>query len=381
MSAPRIVFLTRSLDVGGSERQLAELAVGLHRSGWHVSVVSFYRGGVFEDRLREAGVPVICLDKGGRWDVLRFGWRLVRAIRRARPDIVHGNLGAPNVLLSLLRPAWPGVRVVWGVSASHAALRDDDWLVAVEARLGDLLARFADLIVCNSEAGRAHHLGRGYPADRTIVVPNGINTDEFRPDAAARSALRAEWGIADDEKLIGMVARLDPIKDHANFLRAAAIVLAAESRVRFVSIGGGAADYRDHLKALAQELGLQERMTWAGERDDMPRVYNALDVAVSSSASEGLPNAVAEAMATQLACAATAVGDTAALIGPAGWLCAPRDSAALARAMLDALSARGADPAQARQRICAHYSTAAMVAASLTHFSGLISKPVAETAS
>jgi glycosyltransferase involved in cell wall biosynthesis len=375
MRAPAIVFLTRALDVGGAERQLAELALGLHRAGWRVKVISFYPGGIFEDRLRENGVRVECLGKQGRWDVFGFLYRLVKSIRRERPDIVHGNLALPNVLLTVLRPAWLRSRVVWWVAASQAVLRDDDWLVRLESRLSIAVSRFVDLIVCNSEAGREHHIALGYPAARTVVIPNGIDTAYFAPDAASRSALREAWGVRGDERLLGIVARLDPVKDHANFLRAAAQVAAAIPRTRFVCVGDGPAVYRESLVSLADSLGLRASVIWAGERTDMAAVYNALDLLVSSSVSEGMPNVVAEAMATGLPCVATDVGDTGIVVGDTGWLCPPRDSTALAEAMLLAMSGLPRDPAVSRDRICMRYGVDVMIERSVLHLSALLPSP------
>jgi glycosyltransferase involved in cell wall biosynthesis len=115
------------------------------------------------------------------------------------------------------------------------------------------------------------------------------------------------------------------------------------------------------MVALGYELNLGERLTWVGERTDMWRVYNALDLLVSSSRTEGLPNAVAEAMATGVPCVVTDVGDSGRVVAKHGWVCRPGDSHGLADAMTAALSSLPADPGAIRQHICSEYSTAALV--------------------
>ena len=126
-------------------------------------------------------------------------------------------------------------------------------------------------------------------------------------------------------------------------------------------VGDGPKAYRSRLEALARELCLGDRLIWAGTRSDIAQTYNALDLKVCSSVSEGLPNAVAEAMATGVPCVVTDVGDCAELLGGLGWVCPPRDSPALAASMSRALDALPCDAARIRQRICRDYSVKVQV--------------------
>ena len=117
--------------------------------------------------------------------------------------------------------------------------------------------------------------------------------------------------MLEDEKLIGRIARLAPDKGYPIFLEAAALLSKERKDVRFVIAGAGPESYRRQLQLLSQELGLAERLIWAGARPDMPAVYNALDILCSSSDSEGFGLTVAEAMACGVPCVATDVGDSA----------------------------------------------------------------------
>jgi glycosyltransferase involved in cell wall biosynthesis len=325
-----ITFLIRSLNYGGSEGQLVALARELHERRHRVVVVVFYPGGPLEKELREAGVAVRGLDKRGRWDLAGFLLRLVRLLHEEKPDVLHGYLGSPNILTVLLKPIFPRTRMVWGVRASNMDLDRYDWLARLHYKVERRLSRFADLIVVNSRAGLNHAIANGFPKNKMVVVPNGLDTKRFSPDPEARRRVRAEWGVAESEELIGLVGRLDPMKDHPTFLRAAALLVRERGNVRFVCVGDGPADYRRELHALGEGLGLAQRLIWAGARGDMPAVYNALDIATSASYGEGFPNVVGEAMACGVPCVATDVGDSASIVGETGVVVPPKNPEALA---------------------------------------------------
>jgi glycosyltransferase involved in cell wall biosynthesis len=371
---PKILFLTRSLDFGGAQRQLVELATGLHGAGWDVKVATFYGGGALASRLQDEGVPTISLAKAGRWDILRFTFRLVRLLRNEQPHVAHGYLDVANILLALLRWCVPRTRIVWGVRASNLDILRYNMLFRAELRMSVLLSRFADLIICNSNAGRTHHASRGFPARHMVVIPNGIDSKRFRPDPRARDEVRKEWQIEPDRKLIGLVGRLEPMKDQPGFLRAAARVAAVHPEAQFVCVGDGPSSYREELIQLSHTLGIADRVRWSNARPDVWRVHNALDVAISSSLSEGFSNTIAEAMATGVACVATDVGDSAAVVGDVGWICKPNDSESLASAISDALNALPVDQARIRERIVKNYSSAELVNRTAAHLAPLLGR-------
>lgn len=326
-----MAFLTRSLEAGGAEVQLASLATGLDREQFEVTVLCFYGIGSLLGPLQEAGVRVISLEKAGRWDIPRFFIRLIRELRALRPGIVHAFLGPPNILATLAKPFIPGGRIVWGIRASNMDLNQYDLTWRLSFAAEGWLSRYADLIVANSNAGRDHVRRHGFPDKLLTVVPNGIDTARFTMKPQARAAVRGEWGVADDECLIGIVARLDPMKDHETFLRAAAILAAEQPAVRFVCIGADGLADRAGLQRLANELGIGERVIWAGYSDDMAATMSALDIHTSASAyGEGFSNAVAESMAAGVPNVVTDVGDSADIVGPTGAVAPPRDPAGLA---------------------------------------------------
>ena len=354
MSSPvRLLVLIHSLDAGGAQRQLIALLRGLDRSRFRLSVASIYGGGGMAEEMHAVpGVEWIPLQRAGRWDFLPFLRRLRAAVRASDPDILYGYLLSGRIA-ALLAGRVRG-RIAWGVRDSNMDRSHYGWLARLAFRAERLLSGRVDLIVANSHAGRDYAAATGFPRHKIRVVDNGIDTARFRADDAARARLRAAWRVPPQAQLVGVVARLDPMKGHHDFLSAAALLARHSEKLRFVCVGDGPPAYRDGLKAFARELGLDAVLTWAGEQSDVAAAYSALDIAVSSSAyGEGFSNVIGEAMACGVPCVVTDVGDSARIVGEAGEVVPPRDPAALAEGILRMAErcARGdyADPARRRE--------------------------------
>jgi len=373
----RIVFLVNNLAYGGAERQVVVLARALHERGHAVSVLTHHPGGGLEPELRAAGVPLRSLEKRGRWDVVGFFIRLARALREERPDILHGYLSTPNIATALIRPLFPGIKSVWGERASNMDLGRYHWIARFSNVLEVALSRVPDLHIVNSWAGLTHAVGRGYPAAKCAVIPNGIDTDRFRPDFVAGREVRKAWGIGDAAVLVGRVGRLDAMKDHSTFLAAAAQLARRRDDVQFVCLGNGDVRYQAELEQMGRASGLAGRLLWFPAQARMTPVYNALDVLCSSSAyGEGFPNVVGEAMACGVPCVVTDVGDSARLVGDNRFVVPPRDPDGLAGGIDRLLSLPAAERddlrVRLRQRVIEHFSVARLADATEQTLLGLL---------
>ncbi len=310
------------LGVGGAETMLANLALVEAAAGQRPVVVSLTPGGPIAARLTAAGIPVFDLGmaqgRPGPGGVLK----LRALIRRLRPAVLqswmyHANLVATAGLAISGRRR----RTVhyWGIRCSDMDLNAYGWLFRAVVKAGACFSRRPDAITCNSEAGIAVHEALGYRPRKFILVDNGIDTVRFKPDPAARTAIRREYGIAPEARVIATVARVDPMKDYPNLLAA----LDRLPSVTAIVMGDG-------TEGLPDRTGLL-RM---GRCDRVPAMLAAADVIVSASAyGEGFSNAIAEGMACGLPAVATDVGDARRSVGPAGTGVAPRNPAALAAAI------------------------------------------------
>ncbi len=305
------------------------MARGLAADG-HVPTVFLLRDeGALGAELRHDGIPVVAL---GERSPPTKPIRLVRAVRAFGPDVVYSMLPVANVAAVLLRRAFGSAPVVMGVRAI-APERELTAAVRVLYRLEARLARRSARVVTNSKAAAAWMHDRSVDPAHIDVIPNGIDTGRFRFDRAARHELRSDWGIGPESVLAGRVGGLRPAKDYPTFLRAAAHLASRHPPLRFVCVGGGPPERRVELRRLASSLDLDDRVIWADERSDIPRVMSALDVLVSSSATESFPNVIGEAMACGVPCAVTDVGDSAWIVGDTGEVAPPGDAVALAAAV------------------------------------------------
>jgi len=231
-----------------------------------------------------------------------------------------------------------------------------------------LSGRIPKAIVCAAQKSAERHADKGYDRARMVVIANGYDLSRYAPNAEARSRVRAQWGVPQDVPAIGCVARWDPLKDHANLLRAIAALVrdGRDAGLRCVLIGRGMETDNAELGALVDKLGLRDRLVLAGPSDDVPAAMNGLDLHVLSSCAEGFPNVVAEAMACGVYCVVTDVGDAAYIVGDAGVVVPPEQPEALARGIETALrevAARGRERAgeAGRARVLENFDIARMV--------------------
>lgn len=378
----KTMFLVRSLDLGGAQRQLTVLAVGLQQRGHDVTVATFYDGGTFAAELTGAGVRHVSLAKRGRWDFLGFAFRYVRCLRAERPKILHGYLPTANILVALSRRLVASrPKIIFGVRASDMQLDRYDWMARLSYGIEARLSRIADCIISNSQRGLTTAIERGMPVDRAVVVPNGIDVERFRPDVEQRSAVRAELGVEESALLIGLPARFDPMKDHANFLTALRRLADQGREFSFLLVGAGTGQDNRTLNELVDSRELQDRVHRLGPRVDMPAIMAALDIVCLSSAfGEGFSNVLGESMAAGVPCVATDVGDARQIIGDTGELVPARDPVALADGIGRLIDRLVADPvairADARARIVERFSVEKMIDRSVSAL-GVEDTPVA----
>ena len=362
-----VFLLARSLEVGGAERQLVSLAKGLHERGHCVTVCLFYRRGELLRDIENCGIEIVDLKKKGRWDLVGVLARAIAAVRRLKPDVIYSFLGGANLISAWIRPFADRASYVWSVRASNMQLAEYEFVRRLAYKIECGLSRTADLVIANSRAGADYSISNGFPRDKLIVVPNGIDSDRFRTVPELRARVRNALELTDEEVAIGVMARLDPMKGHDVFLRAAAIAAKRVPNLRFLCIGEG--PELERLERMGEELGLSRRLTFTGRLEPVSAL-NALDIACSCSVwGEGFSNSIAEAMSCGLPVIVTDVGDSALIVGDVGTVVPPRSAEALAEAIVTQAAALDHhDGRRVRNRIIENFSPAAMVEGTLAAF-------------
>ncbi|MGH2516455.1 MAG: glycosyltransferase [Ktedonobacterales bacterium] len=357
----RVLYLMEGFDAGGAERRFLRMARGLDRERFHLSVAALRLGGPLEAEMRACGVPILPLERRGRFDLTPI-LRLRRSLRAERIQVVHAMHWLSNLTAALAAATLPHVAVVGStVGMVYTASRGGRYRLALDRQL---TWRRLDRMTINSASLRDYLASCGYPQSRLSVVLNGVDIPDASEFAAARTQARARLGIAPEAPVAGIVARLAPVKDHDTFLRAARIVRERLPGARFVVAGDG--PERSRLETLGAELGLGEAVVFTGHVSSSDLVLPALDVAVLCSRHEGMPNALLEAGAWAIPLAATAVGGVPEIVldGQTGLLAPAGDAAALAARMLALLTDRALAERlgrAAREHVTANFSTGAML--------------------
>lgn len=366
----RVTHVIDGLSVGGAEVMLANLLRRSDRSRFESEVISLTGIGPVGEAIRDTGVPVRSLGLEPSPRKALAVLRLPSMVRASRPDLVQTWLYHADLLGGLsTRLVARRVPLVWGV---HRSDLDAGWTkrrIAIAAQLcARISGRVPTRIVCCSTDAASRHIELGYDPRRIVVIPNGFDLDAYRPDASARGSVRDELGIPAEALLVGMIARLDPQKDHATLLEAAELVARRVPDAHFILCGLGVHASNPPFAALAhRHPGLAPRLHAVGLRRDIPRIDAALDVAVLSSiGGEAFPLAIGEAMASGVPCVVTDVGDAPELVGDTGLVVPRNNPTALAAAVADLLTLpveqRRAKGAAARLRIQQRYELDHVVA-------------------
>lgn len=366
-SSLKIIYIITELSTGGAETMLYNLLSKTNKLKFKPIVVSLMDRGTFSDRFEALGISVYTINMKQGIPTLRAIWQLIRLIRRLQPDIIqgwmyHGNLAAQFASIFYASK----IPILWSIHHSIHSIKSEKILTQTIIKLGSSISRFPNKIAFVSQKSKSQHQALGYDRNKLCVIPNGFDTDLFQPSRAAKLSVREELNLPPNSFLIGLIAAYRPMKDHPNFLQAAAL-LKDFPHVHFVLAGTNVDNNNQVLHQLIQDLGITNQVHLLGERRDIHKITAGLDiVSLSSAYGEAFPLVLGEAMSCGVPCVVTDIGDSAWIVGDTGRVVPPQNAKALADAWKELITLgiekREALGLSARARIIESFSLESVVA-------------------
>lgn len=337
----RTLHVITGLNQGGAERQLGALVTAGKSD---CAVFSLLPPGPMSRPIREAGIPLF---SGGAHNSLSPIWipRLRQVLKRYQPSVVMGWMYHGNLAATLTRLMGHKGPVLWNVRHSLDSIRQERLGTQYTIRAGAPLSGRTTQVVYNSTKAARQHEALGYDPTKTAVIPNGFDTDRFRPSEALRRSLRRALGVGEEDWLLGVVGRDHPMKNHRVWLGALSRITQVRSDVYSMIIGRG---IPDALDARVSDQGLQH-LVFLREATSQPEfVYPAFDLLILPSAwGEGFPNVVGEAMACGVPAVVTPIGDSPMIVEASGFVTADATEESIYESVMFALSRV---PPELRQR-------------------------------
>jgi glycosyltransferase involved in cell wall biosynthesis len=301
---------------------------------------------------------------------------LIRYLRAKRPTILQTWLYHADFFGTAAAFFAKPEHLIWNVRSSEIDKSGIARSARYMARLLAMLSRRPDAIVINSQDGQRYHEGIGYRPKQWINIPNGVDLERFSPRRNERAMLRDRLGLHADAAIVGLVARYHPMKDVKTFLRAASLFQQDHADAKFVLCGDGMTSDNAPLAELVRSLNLDRRVVLLGRRPDIELIYPTFDaLTLCSIGGEGFPNVLCEAMACDVPCVATDVGDSAEIVGNCGLIVPRREPQALAHAWRTLLKdGPPSAPECGRSRVAARYSLQRMCADYESLYRSLVQK-------
>ena len=355
----RVLHVITGLGQGGAEAVLFRLIQTSSSPDMH-TVVSMRDEGFYGERLRSLGASVSALEIGSQRGFLSAFFKLRQVVRDVAPDVIQTWMYHADLLGGLVGRI-EQVPVVWGLHNSNFEKKHTKSLTRKVVGLCAVLSRFVPRkIVTCSNVARALHEEIGYCRSKFKLIQNGVSVGEFARDVDAGSDVRRLLGIPENHLVYVNVARFHPQKDHGNLIEAFERAFSDRDDVHLILCGAGvSADNRD-FSTLLRDRKSVGRIHCLGSRSDVAKILSGSDYFVLSSLGEAFPCSIVEAMASELPCIVTDVGDCSEIVGDTGWAvsaCSPTQLESALRTTSQITTEKRAEIGErARSRVIENYT-------------------------
>jgi len=314
----KILRIITRLNIGGAALHIILLSIGRNKSDFECTILKGVEGkdeGSMTALAESRGLKLILVPEMTRElslvNDIKAVYKIYKIIKREKPDIVDTHLSKAGFVGRLAAILAGGCKIV---HTFHGHTLNGYW-GKLKTRIFALLERFMAfhshcLIACSERVREDLINLKIVPPHRIITIHNGLELGKFKSIEKFKGQFRRELGLNDRMILIGVLARLAPIKNHKLFLESASKM--KDDQVRFLIIGDG--ELRQNLEDYAAALGIADKVIFTGFRNDLEKIYADLDISVISSLNEGLPFSVIESMAAGVPVVSTDVGGIRELI-------------------------------------------------------------------
>jgi len=324
----KVVHIITGLGSGGAENMLYKLLKYSDRKKYYHEVISLLDEGVYGNKIEELGIKVHCLNINKT--------NMFSSILRARGicknfDIIDTWLYHADMFGFFIAKILLKKKLIWNIRQSNLDKDANKPIILKIVKINSILSRYVNIITYNSNKAYQNHIKAGYVNKNSVVIPNGFELDKFKFRLNDRIKIREELGLKEKDKVIITVGRWDIQKDYCTLLKALNELKKQNIKYKMIIVGTNLDYENSELVDLIDFYNLKDSVILLGRRDNIPELLSAADVYVSSSIGESFSNAIGEAMACELPCIVTDVGDSRLLVGDTGVIIKPKDYIAMSR--------------------------------------------------
>jgi len=332
------LHIITSLSIGGAETMLLRLIKHKPDLAKSTIVISLTDNGEIGRILESLGASVICLGMHNWSSIFKALFKLKKVIQNEKPDIIHTWMYHANILGGIAAVIAKNKNIIWSIRRSEFT-RDESLSTYIVMRIGAIFSNvIPKVVVCVAESGLKNHQKYGYKPDNMIVIPNGFDLEQLKPDQVIRKEIRKELNIYDDEVVIGCVGRFHESKGYEILIASSMEVIKLHKKVRYLLIGRDLDQQNTILMEWINNTGFSDHFLLAGEKHNIADYMRAMDIFCLSSITEGFPNVVGEAMASALPCVVTSVGDVQKITGNNAILVQPKNKKLLSKGLCEMLN-------------------------------------------
>ncbi len=327
----RIIHIITSLGSGGAEHMLYKLLKYSDKDKYYHEVISLLDEGIYGKKIEKLGIRVHCLKLNKK----NLVTSLIKAISISRNfDLIDTWLYHADLFGFIIGKVLLRKKLIWNIRHSNLDKQANKSTTLKIVKMNSIISRFVDCITYNSNKALENHIKFGYKNKNSVVIPNGFELDKFKFKLESRIKIRKELGLRKEQKVIITVGRWDIQKDYYTLIKALSEVKKYNKDFKMIMCVTNLDYFNKELTRLIDEYELKDNIILLGRREDIPDLLSAADIYISSSLGESFSNSIGEAMACELPCIVTDVGDSRVIIGDNGKVIEAKDYLSMSRALL-----------------------------------------------